>query len=33
VRESARAQGSYEVRAQLPIDVLGLYVYLPVTED
>lgn len=33
VRESARALGSYEVRAQLPVDVLGLYVYLPVTED
>jgi superfamily II DNA or RNA helicase len=32
VRASARAQGSYEVRPQLPVDVLGLYVYLPVAE-
>jgi hypothetical protein len=32
VRASAKAQGSYEVRPQLPVDVLGLYVYLPVAE-
>lgn len=32
VRESAKAHGSYEVRPQLPVDVLGLYVYLPVAE-
>ena len=32
VRASARAQGSYEVRPQLPVDVLGLYVYLPAAE-
>jgi len=32
VRESARAQGSYDVRPQLPVDVVGLYVYLPVAD-
>jgi hypothetical protein len=32
VRASARAQGSYAVRPQLPVDVLGLYVYLPVAD-
>lgn len=32
VRESAKAQGSYSVRPQLPVDVLGLFVYLPVAE-
>ena len=32
VRASAKAQGSYEVRPQLPVDILGLYVYLPVAE-
>ena len=33
VRESAKAKGSFEVRAQLPPDVLGMYVYLPVSES
>lgn len=32
VRESARARGTFEVRPQLPLDVLGLYVYLPEAE-
>ena len=30
VRDAARAHGSYRVEPQLPPDVLGLYVYLPV---
>ena len=29
VRDAARAKGSYEVRPQLPVDVLGLYVLMP----
>jgi len=29
VREAARARGSYRVEPQLPVDVLGVYVYLP----
>ena len=33
VRASSGARGSYEVRPQLPVDILGLYVYLPVAED
>lgn len=33
VRASAKAHGSYDVRPQLPVDVLGLYVYLPVSGD
>jgi hypothetical protein len=33
VRESAHAQGSYDVRPQLPVDILGLYVYMPVAQQ
>lgn len=29
VREAAQARGTYAVRAQLPVDVIGLYVLLP----
>lgn len=32
VREGAKATGSFDVRPQLPVDVLGLYLYLPVAE-
>ncbi len=32
VREAADARGSYSVRAQLPADVIGVYVLLPRVE-
>ena len=32
VRTSTKSRGSFSVRPQLPVDVLGLYVYLPVAE-
>jgi len=31
VREAAEARGSYQVTASLPVDVMGLYVLVPVT--
>jgi superfamily II DNA or RNA helicase len=33
VRESTKAQGTFRARPQLPIDVLGLFIYLPKAED
>jgi hypothetical protein len=33
VRESARTTGAFTVEPQLPPDVLGVYVFLPVAED
>jgi superfamily II DNA or RNA helicase len=33
VRESARATGTFSVEPQLPPDILGAYVFLPVADD
>jgi superfamily II DNA or RNA helicase len=33
VRESSRSTGTFTVEPQLPPDVLGIYVFLPVAED
>ncbi|MBW3548668.1 MAG: hypothetical protein KY452_11100, partial [Actinobacteria bacterium] len=32
VREGSRATGAFTVEPQLPVDVVGIYVFLPVAE-
>ena len=33
VREEVKGRGSFSARAQLPVDVLGLYVFFPVADE